>query len=98
MKKLLCLSLVLLMLLTALVGCGGDKPDGEYYSADLGFSIVFDGDELIMDMMGQKVTCKYEIDGDKITMEMDGQKNTVDFSFDGDTVSIDGDKFTKIKD
>jgi len=98
MKKLLCLSLVLLMLVTALVGCGGDKPDGEYYSADLGFSVIFDGDELIMDMGIEKVTCQYEIDGDKITMEYDEKKETVDFSFDGDTVTIGGDKFTKVKD
>ena len=85
------------MLVTALVGCGGN-PDGEYYSADLGFSVIFDGDELIMGIGDEKMTCEYEIDGDKITMEYDGEKQTVDFSFDGDTVTIDGDEFTKVKD
>lgn len=99
MKRILALVAVLVMLLTVLTGCGAKKPEGEYYSADLGFSIVFeDDDTLIMEMMGQEVSCKYEIDGDKITLEMQGEKETADFEFDGDTVSIDGDKFTKVKD
>ncbi len=99
MKKLLALATVLVMLLTVLTGCGAKKPEGEYYSADLGFSIIFeDDDTLIMEVMDQKVTCDYEIDGDKITLEMEGEKETTDFSFDGDTVTIDGDKFVKVED
>ena len=82
----------------ALTGCGDKKPEGEYYSADLGFSIIFEEDELIMEMMGQKVTCEYEIDGDEITMKYDGEEETVDFSFEDDTVTIDGDEFVKVED
>ncbi len=99
MKKLLSLTVIAIMLLSVLAGCGAKKPEGEYYSADLGFSIIFeDDDTLVMEVMDQKVSCDYEIDGDKITLEMEGEKETADFSFEDDTVTIDGDKFVKVKD
>ena len=99
MKKLLCLTVAVVMLLTVMAGCGAKKPEGEYYSADLGFSIIFeDDDTLIMEMMGQEISCNYEIDGDKITLEMEGEKETTDFSFEDDTVTIDGDEFVKVED
>ena len=97
MKKLLSMFVVFVMLMTVLVGCGDSKPEGEYYSADLGFSIIFKDDVLVMDMMGVQVECEYEIDGDKITIITNGEEETEDFSFEDDVVTIGGDEFVKLK-
>ena len=99
MKKIICLAVVVVMMLTMLVGCGESTPSGEYYSADLGFSVIFKDDNkmTISYGAGMEVTFDYEIDGDKITMINNDDTETVPFSFDGEVVSIDGDEFVKLK-
>ncbi len=100
MKKIICLAVVVVMMLSVLVGCGdSSKPDGEYYSVDLGFSVIFEGEDkfTISYGVGESMVGTYEINGEEITLTYAGETETVPFSFDGDTVSIDGDKFTKLK-
>ena len=100
MKKIICLAVVLVMLLSVLTGCGAsEKPEGEYYSADLGFSVIFEEDNklTISYGIGDPMVLTYLISGDEITMTYAGETETVPFSFDGETVSIDGDVFIKVK-
>ena len=100
MKKIICLAVVVVMMLAMLVGCGSEsKPNCEYYSADLGFSVIFEGDNkmTISYGIGDPMVGTYEINGDEITMSYGGETETVPFSFDGEVVSIDGDEFVKLK-
>ncbi len=98
MKKLLCLVTALIMLLSVLAGCGKDKkPSGEYYSADLGLSVIFEGDKMTLSSGGMEIEGTYSIEGDKITMTMNEETQTVDFSMTDTTVVIDGDEFTALK-
>ncbi|MBR6501981.1 MAG: hypothetical protein IKT42_00905 [Clostridia bacterium] len=99
MKKIICLTVVAVMMLAMLVGCGESAPSGEYYSADLGFSVVFEDDNKLTISYDAEtsIVFDYEIKDGQITMTYDGETETVPFTFDGEKLSIDGDEFIKLK-
>ncbi len=99
MKKVICLVVVLLMMLSVLTGCGvSKKPEGKYYSEKLGFYIVFEEKTIkFYYPTGATNEFGYIIDGDEIKIIYSTTSKTVPFDCDDNTVTIDGDKFVRVE-
>ena len=96
MKKLLALLLALAMMLTMLVGCGGDSGaiEGKWIlEEDNDNYLEFQsGGKLIIGSAYGSQEAEYKVDGDELTLiREDGDQRTYDFEIDGDKLVIDED-------
>ena len=97
MKKLLALLLALAMLLTVLVGCGGDDEGGIIgkwvASSDDGFYMEFMADgQMMVGAEGRTETAEYTFEDGILTITRNGQKGSAEVKIDGDKmiVAIEG--------
>lgn len=91
MKRVLSLILIM-MLVLALVACGGDDLIGKWEAKDvkdmedIGLSLTVEFTENQMKMMG--IDLDYEVKGDNIILNFMGQEQEIAYKVSGDTLTL----------
>ena len=91
-KRIFCIITVVVIMTFSFIGCSGKGGlSGTWETDDLYFTMTwsFNGNNLIQEVMGTKITIPYKIKGNAIAMVYEGAEVEFQYEINGNTLSVD---------